>query len=401
MIENQKTSYFAGDDALDDPSAAVSSTQGFQDALDRCLHRVRAGLSTAGLRNPRIGLGGNRWAYCDGPDWVMGFFSGQLWLCYQLSGDATFARAAQMRRPQFREVLDNRRARDHDLGFVFSLHSVADWKLTGDPTARAMGIEAARALVARFREEGHYIQAWNPTGPEDRTRSRFANGRMIADTIQNLALLHWAHRETGVEDFREVADLHEETSRKYLVREDDTTFHCFLFDPASGEPLRGETHQGHADASCWARGQAWLIHGFANCHRLTGNPAAFDAALRLARKAEALIGPTGLAPWDYALPRDAGHPVDSSAVAVTAAGVLLLADAATGEDATRLRAFGHRLLQDLLDHCDLTRTPGAEGLLAHGAAHVPAGREDAMLPYGDYYFMEALMRARGHRDFFW
>jgi unsaturated chondroitin disaccharide hydrolase len=224
---------------------------------------------------------------------------------------------------------------------------------------------------------------------------------MIADTIQNLALLHWAHRETGIADFREVADLHEETARRYLVRPDDTSFHCYLFDPASGEPLRGETHQGHGDESCWARGQAWLIHGFANCHRLTGDAASLDVALRLAVKTETLIGPSGLAPWDYSVPRDAGAPVDSSAAAVTAAGVLLLADLVAPDRAAPLRRFGHRLLHDLLEQCDLTRTPGAEGLLAHGAAHVPAGRSDAMLPYGDYYFMEALMRAQGHRDFFW
>ena len=43
----------------------------------------------------------------------------------------------------------------------------------------------------------------------------------------------------------------------------------------------------------------------------------------------------------------------------------------------------------------------AQGLLAHGAAHVTAGFADNMLPYGDYYFMEALMRSLGHTQFFW
>lgn len=394
MSHSQRTAYFLSE-------SPAAQRPAYQAALERSVGRLRGLLPVAGLRNPKIGQIGHRWSYCDGPDWVMGFLPGQLWLAHQLTGDPAFAAACRARRPQFRAVLDNRKARDHDLGFMFSLSSVAEFLATGDAVARAMAIEAARALMGRFREEGQYLQAWNPVGPQDRAQARFANGRMIADTIQNLALLHWAHRETGVSDFREVADLHEDTSLRHLVRADDTSFHTFVFDPATGEPLRGETHQGHADDSCWARGQAWLIHGFANCHRLTGRAASLDAACRLAAKAEALIGAAPVPVWDYALSADGTHPVDSSAAAITAAGVLMLADLVPAPEAARWRAFGHRLLDGLLATCDLTQTPEAEGLLAHGAGHVPAGRSDAMLPYGDYYFIEALMRAQGHRDFFW
>ena len=95
---------------------------------------------------------------------------------------------------------------------------------------------------------------------------------MIADTMQNLALLHWAYRETGITDYREVAEIHAQTTANYLVRSDATSFHTFVFDPGTGEPRRGEPHQGYADDSCWARGQAWLLHGFAQCHAATGNP---------------------------------------------------------------------------------------------------------------------------------
>ncbi|MBP0651433.1 hypothetical protein J8J40_30675, partial [Mycobacterium tuberculosis] len=85
----------------------------------------------------------------------------------------------------------------------FSLTAVADWRMTGDRHARAMAIAAARALIERFRPEGGYIQAWTPRGPHDRAQAAFANGRMIADTMQNLGLLYFAHAETGETDFRE------------------------------------------------------------------------------------------------------------------------------------------------------------------------------------------------------
>ncbi|WP_176083361.1 glycoside hydrolase family 88 protein [Martelella sp. HB161492] len=388
-------SYFAQEQA-------ASPSKRHQEALERCIARLAEQMPVIGLRNPKIGTAQNRWIYCDGPDWVMGFLSGTLWLAYQLTGRSDFARAATARRPGFRMVLENRRYRDHDLGFQFSLSSVAEWQMTGDREARRMGLAAADALLGRFRPEGGYIQAWTARGPDDRAQARFANGRMIADTMQNLALLYWANRQTGIDDYRDVADIHAETAARLLVRDDDTSFHTFLFDPADGTPLRGETHQGFADGSCWSRGQAWLIHGFAQCHAYTRNAAFLAIASRLAARAETLVGSQAVPVWDFADDPAKPDHIDSSAGAVMAAGLYLLAgQCADPADRLRWRAFADRLLDGLIATCDLTATEGAQGFLAHGAAHVPAGRHDAMLPYGDYYFMEALMRSLGHNSFFW
>jgi hypothetical protein len=89
----------------------------------------------------------------------------------------------------FRHILEHRRGRTHDVGFQFSLHAVADCVLTDDASARDMALAAANTLIGRFRPEGGYIQAWSPLGPGDRRQAAFVNGRMIADTMQNLALL--------------------------------------------------------------------------------------------------------------------------------------------------------------------------------------------------------------------
>lgn len=370
-----------------------------QQALDRCVEKLRDTMPVIGLRNPKIGLPGNGWAYCAPFDWVVSFHAGQLWLALQLTGDPAFLNAARARRPVFRSILRNRRAQDHDLGFQFSLGCVAEWLLTADPEPRAMALEAASLLLGRFRAEGRYLQAWNAVAPHGHVDPHQAAGRIIADTLQNLALLYWAHGETGRADFREAADGHARTALATLVREDDTSFHTYLFDPVTGAPLRGETHQGLDDRSCWSRGQAWLIHGYAQSALTTGNPAYLDAARRLATRAEALMGTDSVPAWDYAA---AGTNVwrDSSAGAVMAAGVYLIAQQ-SASDAGRWRDFGDRLIGGLLDTCDLTGDPEALGLLAHGAAHVASGFADNMLPYGDYYFMEALMRSLGHDRFFW
>lgn len=393
----ERDSYFKAVEILNDHP----HHQRHQDALDRCVARLRQTMPVMGVRNPKIGLPDLTWSYCDPYDWVVGFHAGQLWLALQLTGDPCFRNAARSRRYGFRAILDNRDARHHDLGFQFSLSCVAEWLMTGDQEARDLALRAAGYLLERYRPEAHYIQAWNARSAEGVIRSEFVNGRVIVDTMQNLALLHWAHRETGRHDFAEAANGHATTTLKHLVRPDDTSYHTFMFDPSSGRPLRGETHQGYAHDSCWSRGQSWLIHGYAQCALSTGNPDFIDAARRLATKAEALMGDDDVPVWDYGVPDAKTAPRDSSAGAVMAAGVFILAGLCGPEEAARWRVFGDRLIGGLLDSCDLTSVPRAQGLIAHGAAHVSVGYSDTMLPYGDYYFMEALMRSLGHTRFFW
>ena len=59
------------------------------------------------------------------------------------------------------------------------------------------------------------------------------------------------------------------------------------------------------------------------------------------------------------------------------------------------------MLLGLVENCDITGDPSSQGLLKDGAAFVDLGRAENMLPYGDYYYLEALMRSVGHVDFFW
>ena len=49
--------------------------------------------------------------------------------------------------------------------------------------------------------------------------------------------------------------------------------HKIIFDMATNEPLRGETHQGFSDDSSWARGQSWAVYGLALCYHYTHEEA--------------------------------------------------------------------------------------------------------------------------------
>ncbi|MGO7961756.1 glucoronyl hydrolase, partial [Rhizobium leguminosarum] len=81
--------------------------------------------------------------------------------------------------------------------------------------------------------------------------------RYIIDCLLNLPLLYWASRETCDPKYREIALIHARTTLANSVRPDDSTYHTFYMDPATGAPVRGATKQVYKDYSAWARGQAW------------------------------------------------------------------------------------------------------------------------------------------------
>jgi len=79
--------------------------------------------------------------------WTNGFYTGQLWLAYELSGDEFFRQVAEAHVKSFRERIDNGIATDtHDLGFLYSLSCVAAYKLTGDKFAKETALLAADQL---------------------------------------------------------------------------------------------------------------------------------------------------------------------------------------------------------------------------------------------------------------
>lgn len=371
------------------------------DALSMAFDRIRYTIPVLGADRPMVGRDDLTYARSHANHWVDGFWSGQLWLAYAKTGDREFFDAARRQRAYFADRLARPHSHDHDLGFLYSLSVVADYRLTGDETARQMGLAAAHALAARFNPHGKFIRAWNDWPSETSAWRMRKRGKMIVDCMENLALLCWAGEASGNPKFRTIAIEHATTAAHTLVRSDGSTYHTYNFDPLAGRPLGGETYQGYSDESCWSRGQAWGIHGFAQMYANTGIARFRDTAQQLADYAIAHLPPDGVPLWDYCLPADAPQYRDSSAAAITAAGLLLLADRCDERRASAYRSAGHLILNELIANYTTARHPRAEGLLLHGAAFVAEGLVDTMLPYGDYYYLEALSRALGRTQFFW
>ena len=297
--------------------------------------------------------------------------------------------------PSFRERLEKRVHITHDLGFLFTLSARAQWQLTGDEQARHLALLAAGELVKRYHPQGKYIQAWGQIGDP------VEGGRAIIDTMMNLPLLFWAFEQTGNSEFYRPAREHAETSLRYLLRPDGASYHTFFFDQETGEPIGPRTHQGYADDSLWARGQAWAIYGFALAAEWCKEPSFLEAAQRAARRFVSELPPDGVPTWDLRLPGDAPHYRDSSAGAIAACGMLRLARLKGGQEGVDFHNLACMLLDALAAHC-LETEPEAQGLLRHGTYHAHKGLGvDTYFICGDYFFLEALLAAEGKAADFW
>jgi unsaturated chondroitin disaccharide hydrolase len=331
------------------------------------------------------------YAPIDNVEWTNGFWTGMLWLAWEMTGGDAYREAAEGNVSSFADRIRRRVNVDHhDLGFLYTLSACAAHRLTDSEMGRASGLEAATLLLARFDPVANVIQAWGDLrDPEQR-------GRMIIDCNLNLPLLFWASRETGNLSYADAASRHLQQAARYLVRPDASTFHTFYIDTAFGRPRFGSTHQGHADDSCWARGQAWGIYGFALGAAHTGNSDYVELAAKLADYFLQRLPSDGICCWDLVFTDDGATARDSSAAAIAACGLLQLSQMLPISDARRelYAAWAWRIVKTL-GTSYVAPLDGSNALLLHAVYHMPngAGIDEACI-WGDYFYLEALMRLR-------
>jgi unsaturated chondroitin disaccharide hydrolase len=316
--------------------------------------------------------------------WTVGFTPGLLWLAYRVTGDQRYVDAALERCKRF--VHRKHDSTTHDIGFVFTPSFIDGYEITGKDWLRETAVEAATTLASRYNRDGRFLRAWGPLGSRERA------GETTIDAMMNLELLYWAAGQQEHTDLATIATAHAERSARVLVRPDGSTYHAYEFDPFTGSPLRGFTHQGLRDDSAWSRGQAWAIYGFANAARWTGREDFVAASSRCAEFFLSRLPEHGLPPWDF----DSGEQdlLDSSAGAIAAAGLLLLASVHPDHDgAKRYRRAASELLVHLTDRCSTASRRDHDGLLTSGIWHLTADfAVGEALIYGDYYYMQALTR---------
>ena len=358
------------------------------EALDYCVKKVTGVQERLGAdygESPRnIAPGDCRWnltPVCQ-ENWTMGFWPGILWYAYEASGDAALETAAR----GYTEALDfiaRQPAYDHDIGFIMFPSFGNGFRLTGDPAYKEAVLATAERLAALFNPAVGTILSWPREVPN------FGGHNTIMDNMLNLETLFWAAENGGDPAWKDIAIMHADTTMRYNFRPDGTSYHVAVYDAETGAHQYSCTHQGYADDSMWARGQAWGIYGYTMVYRFTREPRFLDFAQKIADVYLARLPEDKVPYWDFCDPEIPNASKDASAAAVVASALLELSTYTDG----KYRADAEAMLRSLYENY---RAPeGCDSFLLHSTGHHPAGKEiDYSIVYADYYFIEALLRLK-------
>lgn len=314
--------------------------------------------------------------------WTNGFWPGILWQMYHATGEEKYKNTAQEVEERLDKAFDVYTGLHHDVGFMWLHSAVADYRLTGSERARARGLHAAHLLAGRYNPRGRFIRSWN----RDRA------GWVIVDSMMNIPLLYWA-RDT-IEDprFEYVAMDHADTVMANTVRTDGSCNHIIVLDPTNGTLLETPGGQGYGSGSCWSRGQSWAIYGFALSYLHTEKKEYLETAKKAAHYFMAQTDRTGgVALIDFRAPKE---PVywDSLAGACAACGLLEIA-AHVNENERDFYLSGAVKILKATDERFCNWDPSYDSIVQMGSGsywtehdrHVP-------IIYGDYFFIEAVLR---------
>ena len=329
------------------------------------------------------------WQKTDVNSWTSGFWPGILWYAYEATGDSTFLQNARKFTKPLKKVL-HVPVRDHDLGFMIYCSFGNGYRLTKDSTYRDVLLVAADSLATLFNPKVGTILSW-----PFRVKTNNWPHNTIIDNMINLELLFWASKNGGSQNLYEIAKRHAETCMKTLIRPDYTTYHVAVFDTIDGHFIEGKTFQGYNDNSMWSRGQAWAIYGYAMTARETDDNKFANVAMKLANVFLANLPEDGIPYWDFDDPNIPDAPKDVSAAAIAASGMLELSGVL--EDEQLKKKYLNAAL-DLLGNLSSREYLSGENnraILLHSTGDFPRGGEiDVSIIYADYYYLEALLRAK-------
>lgn len=361
-------------------------------ALDFIIKKIDENLDEFTYKFPAAASENNVYPATENVGWTTGFWTGILWLAYEYTGDEKYRKVAEIQCESFDNRIEKQIDVDHhDLGFLYTLSCVAGYKLTGNEKMKETALKAADKLITRYKEKGQFIQAW---GAVDDPKAY----RLIIDCYLNLPLLFWASEVTGDKKYHDIAYNHAQTALENVIRDDSSAFHTFYFDPETGAPDHGATAQGYSDDSSWSRGQAWAVYGFPLAYTYTKDKNFLSAAEKVTNFFLNRLPEDYICYWDLIFNDGSGQERDSSAAAIAVCGMLEFLKHVNDEYAPFYENACAAITRSLAENYTTVNTPESNGILLHAVyANVNYVREvgngvDECNIWGDYYYMEALMR---------
>lgn len=385
-------------------------------------------------------------------DWTQGFQFGSALLQYDATDDERFLHIGRQNTTRYMPVhITHFGVHDHGFNTVSTYGNL--WRLTREGRIPSDAAEQQMCELAICASGAVQAMRWSRTADGGYIYSFNGPHSLFADTMRTLRVLALAHLLGHVakgEGDRPISLLqrliqHAQTTARYTVYYGEgrdiydvrgRVAHESLFNPNDGSYRAPSTQQGYSPFSTWTRGLAWVLLGFAEQLEFVG--VVGDAELEPfgGREAvqEMLLLPAlatadfymentptdGVPYWDTGAPglnylgdylnRPADpfnphEPVDSSAAAIAAQGLLRLGHWLTiharHDEGIDYWQAGLTVLNRLLEEPYLSTDPTHHGLLLHSVYHRPNGwdyvPEGQRVPcgeatmWGDYHLREACL----------
>lgn len=321
-------------------------------------------------------------------EWCAGFWPGVLWYDYEYTKDKQVLEEAENFTHSLK-FLSHIPAYDHDLGFLVFCSYGNGYRLTKNPAYKQVILDTADTLATLFNPIVGTILSW-PREVEPRNWPH----NTIMDNMINLEMLFWAAKNGGNPYLYDIAVSHADKTMKSQFRPDYTSYHVAVYDTITGNLIKGVTHQGYADSTMWARGQAWAIYGYTVVYRETKDPKYLVFAQKVTDVYLDRLPEDKVPYWDFDDPSIPNAPRDASAGAVVASALLELSTYLPNGTGKRYKDAAIEMLTSLSSD-SYQSGESKPSFLLHSVGHWPNHSEiDASIIYADYYYIEALLRLK-------
>lgn len=334
-----------------------------------------------------IDKGNTQWTNNNVYNWRSGFWPGIEWYLFEATKDNYWKEQAQQSTAQLTAILE-RPVLQHDLGFQFFCSAGNAYRLTGDETYKKTLLRAADSLATLFRPKVGTILSW----PARVKESGWPHNTII-DNMMNLELLFWASKNGGSKKLYDLAVQHATVTMNNHFRPDYSAYHVAVYDDQTGKFIKGVTHQGYADNSMWARGQAWAIYGYTMAYRETKNPAFLQTAINVTNIYLKRLPSDKIPYWDFDDPTIPNAPRDASAATIVASALLELSTFCKDPKLkTEYKLAAKKMLEELSSNRYMSEQTN-HAILLHSTGNKPQNKDiDVPIIYADYYYLEALLR---------
>jgi len=317
-------------------------------------------------------------------DWTSGFYAGNLWQIYNLTGDIRYKEKAALWNAFIEKEKFN--SSTHDMGFKVYCSFGKGLMVEDNKKYKNIIVKSAQTLVTRFNTKIGAIRSW------DHNKESW-DFPVIIDNMLNLELLFEASKISGDKSFRKIAIQHANTTLKNHFRNDNSCFHVVDYDTISGKVRSKGTHQGFNNESSWARGQSWAVYGFTMAYRYTKNKEYLKQAEATAKYFinYKTLPEDGIPYWDFNDTSIPNAPRDASSAAVMASALIELFTFTKNQV---YLDYSNKVITTLSsDKYLLNDAVNGPFILDHSTGNWPKKDEiDQPIVYADYYFLEAIIR---------